>query len=355
MLAWLAACRSAGVAAPTLPVAGQITLIPPAPATVAATPAATLLPPTGTPMETPSTPTPSPTPDPYAGWTIEELAAREFGGPGVVLGERVLGDARFTQYKMHYESDGLTITGLANIPAGEGPFPVIVVNHGYGSPAVYYPGYDSAAIGNTLAVYGYIALMPDYRGYGGSDKGPNPFRIGYAVDVMNLVAQAGSLPQAAEGQIGVIGHSMGGGVSLWPMVLQDEVDAVVLYAAMSGDIAESWRYIRLMWDPEAMQEEVAALGTPDENPAWYVAASPTEHLDRVSMPVMIHHGTDDRQVPFEWSAELAEALAAAGKDVTFHAYEGAAHSFAGETFRQFISRSIAFFDQYVRGASSTSP
>src|SRR5689334_20864811 len=35
----------------------------------------------------------------------------------------------YTSYLIDYPSDGLTITGVMHIPVGDGPFPVIVMNH----------------------------------------------------------------------------------------------------------------------------------------------------------------------------------------------------------------------------------
>jgi dipeptidyl aminopeptidase/acylaminoacyl peptidase len=317
-------------------------------------PATTSLPtvePSATPSPTPTEAPPTPTPNPVAGWTVDDLAAREYGGSGIVIGDALGGEDAFTQYGMTFDSDGLTITGLANIPAGDGPFPVVIVNHGYCAPETYRQGCDSAAVGAAIARYGYITLTPDYRGYWQSDDGPNPFRIGYALDVMNLIAQVDSLPQAAPGQIGVIGHSMGGGVSMWPMVLPSEVDAVVLYAAMNGDMAVNWQHIRLNWNTRSQDELAAIYGTPDENPAGYAAISPINYLDRVSVPVLIQHGTADDQVPYIWSQELDQALEAAGKDVTFNTYEGENHILYGSAFDRLIASTVAFFDEHVRQAA----
>jgi len=343
-----------GPAAPPEAAAVQPTLAatdpPPAPTATpeAPAPTATLTLTPAPPTATPTNSAPTPTPNPLAGWTIDDLAARTYGGTGIQLGEVVKSEGSFTQYVMRYDSDGLTITGLANIPTGDGPFPTVIVAHGYCNPDTYWSGCDSVAVADSLARYGYIALAPDYRGYGESDDGPNPFRIGYAIDVMNLAAQVSSLPQAS-GAVGIIGHSMGGGVAQWPMVLQpDVVSAVVLYAAMSGDVATNWWRIRMMWDTRSQDELAAIYGTPEENSEGYAAASPTSYLDRVAMPVMIHHGTADDQVPHQWSVELTTALREAGKDVTFYSYEGEPHTFLGPTFNLFMSRNIAFFDEHLR-------
>ena len=301
------------------------------------------------------TPTTSPAsdtdPDPFKGLRIAELAAREYGGTGIVVGEVARAQPTFTRYRMTYSSDDLTISGLVDIPAGEGPFPVVIVNHGYAPPDRYEPGFDSWRIADWLAERGYIALMPDYRNYGDSDPGPNPFHIGYAIDVLNLIPQVASLPQAAPGQIGIIGHSMGGEISLWPMVISEEVDAVVLYASMSGDVALNWAYRRRYWpvQRQAMNATALIYGTPEDNPEAYAALSPVNYLDRVRMPVMIHHGTADEWVPYEWSEELFSLMQGAGLDVTFWSYPDGGHTLRGSDFDLLMERNLAFFDEYVRG------
>jgi dipeptidyl aminopeptidase/acylaminoacyl peptidase len=251
---------------------------------------------------------------------------------------------------MTFDSDGLTITGLVDIPAGEGPFPVVIVNHGYLRPEEYQSGFDSWRMADWLAQHGYIALMPDYRNYAGSDTGPNPFRIGFAIDVMNLIAQVDSLPQAIPEQIGIIGHSMGGEVSMWPMIISDEVDAVVLYASMSGDVARNWEHRLKYWSFQRESMEALALiyGEPGDNPEDYAAISPINYFDRIRMPVMIHHGTHDESVPYWWSEEMWHLMEDAGVDVTFWPYPGGTHSLGGRGFETFMQRNLSFFDENVR-------
>jgi dipeptidyl aminopeptidase/acylaminoacyl peptidase len=293
--------------------------------------------------------------DVYAGLQITKSRRTEYGGPGIIVGDVVKTGPGFTQYDITYESDGLTITGLVDIPDGEGPFPTIIVNHGYLRPVEYQPGFDSWRIADWLAERGYIALMPDYRNYAGSDSGPNPFHIGYAIDVMTLAAQIASLPQAAPGQIGIIGHSMGGEIAMWPMALSDEVDAIVLYASMSGDVGRNWAHARRYWP--AQRDSMDALeiiyGTPEENPQAFAEMSPINYLDWVRMPVMIHHGTRDESIPYWWSEELWHLLQDADVDVTFWPYPGGRHTLGGQGFETFMERNISFFDQHVRATSTS--
>src|SRR6185295_1343530 len=72
----------------------------------------------------------------------------------------------YKSYLIDYPSDGLTITGLMQIPAGEGPFPVIVMNHGFFSRSVYRSGDGTDRASPYLAEHGYITIASDYRSWG---------------------------------------------------------------------------------------------------------------------------------------------------------------------------------------------
>lgn len=286
--------------------------------------------------------------DPFENLSVDALSERPYGGSGIAVGEAIYQEEAFTKYEMAYASDGLRITGLIDIPRGDGPFPVVIVAHGYLMPSEYQPGFDSWRYADWIARKGYIAIMPDYRNYGGSDTGPNPFHLGYAIDVMNLIAQLDSLPQAIPEQIGLIGHSMGGEISMYPMVISQEVDAVVLYASMSGDAARNWAHAHRHWPIQRSAMDATALiyGTPEQRPEAYAAISPVNYLDRVRMPVMIHHGTHDESVPYWWSEELWKQMQEAGIDVTFWPYPRGKHVVNIDVMMQ---RNYQFFETHVRG------
>jgi len=134
-----------------------------------------------------TTPEFSPTPDLYYLYTNEYLRARSYGGGEIefveVLGQNVF----FTRYLIRYPSDGLTIYGFADIPNDEGPHPVIIALHGYIDPAVYQTLDYTTHYADALSIAGNIVLHPNLRGYPPSDDGENLFRVGMAVDVLNLI------------------------------------------------------------------------------------------------------------------------------------------------------------------------
>src|SRR5262249_5612722 len=162
------------------------------PATAPIVPTATT-PPTPVPpaiptnIPTPSAP-PTPTTDPwgeYAPYTIEALRNRSYGAEGRIEIVRVLEEtAKFTRYLIAYPSDGSRLSGMLHRPKGDGPFPVVILNHGYYPLDVYQTGNGSRVAADYLAARGFLTLAPDFRSHAGSDDAPNLFRAGHVIDTL---------------------------------------------------------------------------------------------------------------------------------------------------------------------------
>jgi dienelactone hydrolase len=291
----------------------------------------------------PPVPTFTPTPDPYAGWTIDDLSNREYGDGAPQLLETMAVTNLFSRYLMTYPSDGLTIYAFMNVPVGQGPFPVVLLLHGYVNPANYNTLAYTTAHADALARAGYLVIHPNFRNYPPSGNGPNDFRAGYAIDVLNLIAllqQHGEHPgpfQAARGgDISLWGHSMGGGIALRVITVNPDVRATVLYGSMSGDEYKNYQYIFDWTDGRSGLEELSV----PESDMFRIA--PIHHLDRIQGKVSIHHGTADSQVPPVWSDELCQVLQALGKEVECFSYAGQPHYFVREGDRLFRQRVLEF-------------
>ena len=173
-------------------------------------------------------------------YTIEGLREREFKNGLIKVGEPTLETENFIRYPISYPSDGLTITGILQIPKmGEPPFPVIVMNHGFFSRYVYSSGDGTDRAAEFLNRKGYLTVSSDYRTWGDSDMGESLFYSGQVIDVINLVNALPSIPEADTERIGMWGHSMGGGITAKALtILDDQIKAAVLYSSVSADFAD---------------------------------------------------------------------------------------------------------------------
>jgi dipeptidyl aminopeptidase/acylaminoacyl peptidase len=284
---------------------------------------------------------PSGTPDPYAEWYIDSLRARTYGGGEIIIVQTLAVTRDFTRTLIAYPSDGLTIYGFMNIPRGPGPFPVVIVNHGYIDPAIYQSLTYMTRYTDPLARAGFLVIHPDYRGYGQSASGPNLFRAGFAIDVLNLIALVKTLPYADAQAIGLFGHSMGGGISLRVSTISPDVKAVLLYGAMSGD--ENANFAKISeWRGDPNLPE---LSIP---PDAIARIAPINYLADIQAPISLHHGDADATVPPQWSADLYARLIALGKDGEYFTYPGQPHTFIGDGQTLLLERAVEFFNKHLR-------
>ncbi|AYY15552.1 alpha/beta fold hydrolase [Actinobacteria bacterium YIM 96077] len=279
---------------------------------------------------------------------------QEFDGGDLQVGE-VLEDAgAYTRYEVTYRSGDLTVSGIMNVPEGAGPFPVLVLAHGYIDPEIYTTGRGLAREQDYLARQGYVVLHTDYRNHAGSDDDPENevrLRLGYTEDVINavLAVRESSLDYLDGERVGLLGRSMGGGVTLNTLVVRPGlVNAAVIYASVSSDAVENFdRWTRN--DPESSEladEIIDAYGAPEDDPEFWRNVSPVTFFDRVTEPLLMHHGTADDTCPIEWAHDTHDALDELGKDVTFEVYEGEQHAFVPQ-WQDSIERTEAFFDEHL--------
>jgi uncharacterized protein len=291
-------------------------------------------------------------PDPwaqYAQYTIEGLRARTYGEGEIEIVQTLEETANFTRYLVAYPSDGLRLTAMLNRPRGDGPFPVVILNHGYYPLDVYQTGNGTKLAADYLADRGYMTFSPDFRSHAGSDDAPNLFRAGHVIDTLNLIPLAQRFPAAQAGKVGMWGHSNGGAITAKAIVVSDQIGAALIYAPASSNIVEDYQF---------RVERAAFRGTtidrvewpvlPEEGPDLYERLSPLPSLRYVTAPVQLHWGTADEIVPRKWPEDVYTGLQAAGKDVAWFEYAGEPHSFTAAGNSVYLPRMVEFFDQHIR-------
>jgi dipeptidyl aminopeptidase/acylaminoacyl peptidase len=284
--------------------------------------------------------------------SLTALSQKEFVGKDLKL-EKVLGEnSKFTRYFVKYKSGELTISGIMNVPKGEGPFPTLVLAHGYIDPAIYTTGRGLAREQKYLAERGYVVLHTDYRNHAESDDDPDNdinFRLGYTEDVVNaaLALKNSEFTFVDKERIGLLGRSMGGGIAFNSMVVKPGVfDAYVAFAPVSANVVDNYnRWTRMNFD--IANEIDKRFGLPDENPEFWKGVSAINYFDKATEPLLILHGTADDTCDIAWSEAATKALQDAGKQVEFIQYEGEGHAFIPR-WEDSMKETIRFFETHLK-------
>ncbi|GAA2131715.1 alpha/beta hydrolase family protein [Nocardioides bigeumensis] len=291
------------------------------------------------------------------------LAAETHRGDRLRLGAVRERTAAYTSYDVAYRSrsttragagpeEGYTISGVLNVPTGRGPFPAVVLAHGYIDPAYYVRGQGMTRERGYLAARGYIALHVDYRNHAESTDDPayqRRMRLGYTADVINAVnaLRASRDVPVDDDRVALFGRSMGGGVILKALVAAPGlVQAAAPWASVSSLEAENYR--RFMRDPEDVGvrgELERRWGTPAQNPRHWRQNSSRPYLDRITEPVLMVHGRFDDSCPPEWATATFRALRENGVDAQLQWYDDG-HAF-GPAFNAAMDRTVRFFDRQL--------
>ena len=229
--------------------------------------------------------------------------------------------------------------------------PALVWIHGSGSDQNFlgwHPGsyrmYYSLC--QYLAQQGYVILTPDYRGSSGFSRDwSTGVHMGIGVnDTADVAAGADylkTLDYVDPNRIGVFGLSYGGFLTLQAMT----VDPTLWRAGV--DVAGV-----VDWATYGAGYTTPRLGTPVQNPEIYRISAPILHMDKLERPLLVLHGTNDRNVSFADSLRLFDVLIKLGKPFESQIYPGEIHFFRRDiVLRDAWKRIEEFFDRNVKNGA----
>jgi dipeptidyl aminopeptidase/acylaminoacyl peptidase len=226
--------------------------------------------------------------------------------------------------------------------------PALVWIHGSGSDQNFlgwHPG--SYRMYYSLCEYfaqqGYVILTPDYRGSSGYSRDwSTGVYMGVGVndtaDVASGADYLKTLSYVDPDRIGVFGLSYGGFLTLQAMT----VDPTLWRAGI--DVAGV-----VDWATYGSGYTTPRLGTPVQNPDIYDVSAPIQHMDKLQRPLLVLHGTNDRNVSFADSLRLFDVLIKLGKSFESQIYPGEIHFFRRDiVLRDAWRRAEDFFERTVK-------
>lgn len=288
-------------------------------------------------------------------WSIQEMKQKEFIWTDLVLEEVLNQNAAYTRYRISYNSNWLSISGVMNIPVGEWPFPLVILNHGYIDPAIYTVWRGLKREQDYLARNGYTVLHTDYRNHGLSDSSQDLkdnyyFRsYFYGTDSINAINAVAWLwdDRIDTDNVAMLWHSMGGGVTMHSLLARpDLIDAAVLYAPVHTRERENFE----RWRREDLSQSELDILTSKIWPivldSSFAPYSPDTYLTEITQPLQYYHGTNDKDVPYAWSVESVEKLQTTNPNVELITFENEQHEF---WFRRndFMSGVVEFLDTHL--------
>jgi dipeptidyl aminopeptidase/acylaminoacyl peptidase len=256
--------------------------------------------------------------------------------------------------------DGVKLEGYETFPEGASlghPVPLVVLPHG--GPWLRDSGMFNPEV-QFLASRGYAVLQPNYRGSAGysptisHDDEYDFHRMHDDVTDATRAMLATGLVDAR--RVGIMGRDFGGYLAVAGVAFEKDLYKCAITQFGIFDWEKLIRSKRDNGWPGEYERLSEKLGMPGPDSARLRDISPLEHVDRIHVPVLIAHGTDDNIVDVAQSKKLARALGQRGVPCETFFRDNEGHGFNNYSNRvEFYHRVEAFLAANLGGETLTPP
>ncbi|HEY1171621.1 MAG TPA: prolyl oligopeptidase family serine peptidase [Verrucomicrobiae bacterium] len=221
-------------------------------------------------------------------------------------------DFKLTGEQWTCDVNDKTMEGILVKPEGKGPFPAILISHGYGSNGKQF----GTAKARDFVKMGFVCIATDYaHARGGSNRedfGASDENVRRAKACLAILK---TLPIVDANRLAAYGNSMGGFLSI--RLAADAADSLKAVAITAGGTA-------------------SAEGNP---------APPISIASKIKVPILMLHGTTDTVVRPEQSEALKKALDEAKVPNERHTFEGIGHELQNATATEVMALMKTWFQK----------
>jgi len=210
-------------------------------------------------------------------------------------------------------SKGQKLCGILQTPEGKGPFPAIVLVHGFGGGTHEVKNIHMC---KELAKAGFIALRFDFynKPNGCSEPKIEEMTISQQIDGTKCAIDfIESLSYVDKARIGLTGHSLGGMTVVLYTPKDNRIKALVVQSAvsewgksraLSEFNSEKWKRKGYVQFDKSWGKMNVNLGFYDDGAKYDVYKT----AEKIKCPTLIFHGDKDEAVDFKQSKELIKHI-----------------------------------------------
>lgn len=198
-------------------------------------------------------------------------------------------------------------------PAGEGPFPVVVLIHGGGWTGGK-PG-DMGSLARRLAEQGFVAFNIAYRL---APEHRHPAQIEDVAAALDYLRANATALKVDPTRIGVWGYSAGAHLAALAGTRLPEAQRP--QAVVAGGLPADLR----QYPKSPLIAKLMGTALDDDRAGWS-DASPLHHVDAGSAPMWLYHGSWDWVVGADNARQMHAALEQAGVESTLYLIRGYGH------------------------------